>query len=127
MPLKMLDSYEASYFANDSATPVVILDRLSQHNDVRVRIAVAKNKNTHAITALQLAQDDNPELRYALAENQQIDSGVLNILAADKNPLVADRALQTISLLKQTITADNWANKTYEFSSPEDFDPELNH
>ena len=59
----------------------IVLHRLSQHNDVEVRMAVADHKNTHIITAMQLAWDDNPDLRYALAENHQIDSGILDILA----------------------------------------------
>src|ERR1700733_1698798 len=101
MPMETWDTNDANYIANHPATSPIELHRLSQHNDVEVRMAVADNKNTHVITAMQLAWDDHPDLRYALAENHQIDSGVLDILAKDENPYVADRAQKTLTRLKQ--------------------------
>ena len=103
MPMEVWDINDASDIANHPATSAIVLHRLSQHNDVEVRMAVADHKNTHIITTMQLAKDDNPDLRYALAENHQIDGGVLNILAGDENPFVADRAQKTLSRLKQAI------------------------
>jgi hypothetical protein len=110
------DTNDAKYIANASATPAIILHRLSLHNDVRVRMAVADNKNTHRVTAQQLARDDSPELRYALAENYQLDSSILNILTTDKNPLVADRAKKTLLLRKQAVNNDTC--QSYRFNSP---------
>jgi len=97
------DMNYANYIASHPDTPALILHRLSQHSDVGVRTAVADNKNTHAITTMQLAQDNDPDLRYALAENHQIDNGILDTLASDENPFVADRAQKTLLRLKQAI------------------------
>ncbi len=102
-PLENWDMDDANYMANHPTTSAIVLHRLSQHKDVEVRMAVADHKNTHVITTMQLAWDDNPDLRYAIAENHQIDNGILDILAKDENPYVADRAQKTLSRLKQAI------------------------
>ena len=104
MPMETWDMNDANYIASHPATSAIVLHRLSQHSNVEVRMAVADNKNTHTITSMQLAQDDNADLRYALAENHQIDSGILDILASDENPFVADRAQKTLLRLKQAIS-----------------------
>ena len=101
MPMEDSELENAHYIANHPATAPIVLHRLSQHKDVGVRMAVADHRNTHIITAMQLAWDHSPDLRYALAENHQIDSGVLDILAKDENPYVADRAQKTLSRLNQ--------------------------
>ncbi len=93
----------ANYVASDASTSATILDRLSKHCNVQVRIAVADNENTNANTSMHLAQDDNPDLRYAMAENHHIDRNILDILATDINPFVAYRAQKTILRLKQAI------------------------
>ncbi len=98
------DVPDANYIASHPATMASDLHRLSKHSDVDVRIAVADNKNTPNVTAMQLAQDDNPDIRHALAENHQIDDSILNILAEDENPFVADRARKTLLRLNQTIS-----------------------
>jgi len=103
IPLENWDIYDADFVASHPSTPAAVLHRLSQHNDVEVRMAVADNKSTHPITTMQLAQDNNPDLRYALAENHQIDSSVLDVLALDENPFVADRAQKTLLRLKQAL------------------------
>lgn len=103
MPMEIWDMNDINYIANHPTTSAIVLHRLSQHNDVEVRMAVADHKNTHTITSMQLAQDDNPDLRYALAENHQIDSSILDILAKDENPFVANRAQKTLLRLKQAI------------------------
>ncbi len=101
------DTNDDNYIANHPTTSAIVLHRLSQHNDVEVRMAVADNKNTHIITTAQLAQDNSPDLRYALAENHQIDSSILNILATDENPYVADRAQKTLLRLQQAIPGND--------------------
>ena len=107
VPLSSWGTEDANYVANHPDTPPIVLDHLSQHNDVEVRMAVADHKNTHTITTLRLARDDNPDLRYALAENHQLDSGILDILARDENPYVADRAQKTLTRIKQTTSLDS--------------------
>jgi hypothetical protein len=52
---------------------------------------------------MQLAQDINADLRYALTENHHLDQSILDFLALDGNPFVADRARRTILRLKQAI------------------------
>ena len=107
MPMGIWDMDDASDIANHPATSAIVLHRLSQHSDVEVRMAVADHKNTHIITAMQLARDDNLDLRYAIAENHQIDSGILDILAGDENPFVADRAQKTLLRLQQAIPGND--------------------
>jgi hypothetical protein len=106
MPMDNWELDNADYIANHPATTPIVLHRLSQHKDVEVRMAVADHKNTHIITAMQLAWDDNPDLRFVLAENHQIDSGILDILAKDENPYVADRAQKTLLRLQQAIPSE---------------------
>jgi hypothetical protein len=110
-PMEIWDMNDANYIANHPATSAIVLHRLSQHNDVEVRMAVADNKNTHTITSMQLAQDNNADLRYALAENHQIDGSILNFLAIDENPFVAYRAQKTLLRLKQAIPSPDLLEK----------------
>jgi hypothetical protein len=63
MALEIRNTNDARNFANDPAAPSIILHYLAQHPDVKVRIAVAENKNTLPFTIMQLAKDGNPELR----------------------------------------------------------------
>jgi len=93
----------AKYVASNASTSASILDRLSKHGNVQVRIAVGDNENTSRNTSMQLAQDDNPDLRYAMAENHHIHKDVLDFLAKDLNPFVANRAQKTILRLKQAV------------------------
>jgi len=89
--------------AGHAATSASTLHRLSLSNDVKVRIAVADNKNTQTRTSRLLAQDINPDLRYALAENHNIDQGTLELLTHDDNPYVASRAQKTLTRLARVI------------------------
>ncbi len=116
------DTNDANYIANHPATSAIVLDRLSQHDDLEVRVAVADNKNTHIDTVMQLAGDDSLDLRYALAENHQIDSGILNILARDENPYVANRAQKTLLRLHQAISGNDLLNKSSGSNSQDVFD-----
>ncbi len=94
---------KANYIASNASTSASVLSHLSKHCDVRVRTAVADNENTNANTSMQLAQDDNADLRYAMAENHHIGRAVLDFLALDTNPFVANRAQKTILRLKQAM------------------------
>lgn len=103
-PMEIWDGDDVQSLAYKDTTSAAVLHYLSKHYDVEVRMAVADNKNTHAITAMQLARDDNPDLRYALAENHQLDSRILDMLTKDENPFVADRAQKTLLRIKQVIS-----------------------
>ena len=102
--IKTLRKATANYIAGQASTSAAVLHNLSKHNDVKVRTSVADNENTSANTSMQLAGDANADLRYALAENHQLDSRILDILAKDENPFVADRAQKTLLRLKQAIS-----------------------
>jgi hypothetical protein len=52
---------------------------------------------------MQLAVDLDADLRYALAENHNINEGVLELLANDTNPYVADRARRTLTRLTKQL------------------------
>ncbi len=101
--IKTKGKNDSNHIAGYAATSAAVLHQLSKHCNVQVRIAVADNENTSAITSMILARDDNPDLRYALAENHHIDRSILDLLATDANPFVADRARRTILRLKEAV------------------------
>jgi len=101
--IRTLGNANAKYVASHASTSASILDRLSKHSNVQVRIAVGDNENTSRNTSMQLAQDGNPDLRYAMAENHHIHKDVLDFLAKDLNPFVANRAQKTLSRLKEAV------------------------
>ncbi len=100
-PMEIWDMNDAYCIVNHYDTSAIVLHRLSKHDDLEVRMAVAEHKNTHAITFMQLAKDDHPDIRYTIAENHQIETGILDILAKDENPFVAERAQKTLLRLRQ--------------------------
>ncbi len=93
----------AKYVASNAFTTASVLNRLSMHHNLQVRIAVADNENTSAFTSMQLAKDASADLRYAIAENHHVHRSILDFLTKDINPFVADRAQKTILRLKKEI------------------------
>ncbi len=94
----------AKIAASHASTTASILQGLSKHHSLEVRMAVADNENTSANTSMQLAHDSNADLRYAMAENHHMHKSILDFLTKDINPFVADRAQKTILRLKQEIS-----------------------
>jgi hypothetical protein len=93
----------AKYTASNASTTAAVLDRLSTHQNLQVRMAVADNENTSLLTSMHLAKDANADLRYALAENHHVHRRTLDFLTKDINPFVADRAQKTLLRLKSEI------------------------
>ena len=111
--------------AGNQSTPSQILNELAEDRHYLIRSRVAENPNTPLWTLLRLVNDDheqvrlsaffNPKLppseqlylardphvdvRYALAEDASTGVDILEILAADENVYVQDRARKTLQAL----------------------------
>lgn len=79
------------------ATPVDALHLLAKDPSTAIRAAVAKNKNTPSYILRELSQDDAVEVRFAIASNPEMPDAILLSLFLDPDPLVADRASQTLA------------------------------
>jgi len=86
--------------AENSCTPVDILDMLAESCNLDVRMAVADNRGASLDAMMLLAHDESADLRYQIAENHNIDESVLRLLADDSHPYVAHRAQKTLRRLE---------------------------
>lgn len=107
--IKTWGEAKANDIASHASTSASVLNRLSKHSNVKVRMAVADNENTGINTSRLLAEDGNADLRYGMAENHHIDRSILEFLATDANPFVADRAQKTILRIEQAIKTNSIA------------------
>jgi hypothetical protein len=82
--------------ANHSTSPDA-LAILAKDADKSVRAAVARNKVTPIFILRQLAQDDEVEVRFAIASNAEMPDAILLSLFLDPDPMVAERASQTMA------------------------------
>jgi len=88
--------------AEDPRTTVQYLSQLAANASSEVRIAVSDNPNTSIPILEMLALDSNPDVRFAMAENARVPTHILKMLARDDHPYVADRAVRTLTRLKQS-------------------------
>jgi len=92
--------------ASDPNTPDVVLRRLAEEGDSAVQALVAENSNTPVDSIWRLAREPNSDIRYSLAENHAIAIEVLNLLADDENPYVAQRANKTLKRVGTSVVYD---------------------
>jgi len=74
-----------------------VLDLLSDDASEVVRTAVAKNKNTPLYVLNHLAEDESTYVRFAIASNRHMPDAILLGLFLDQDPVVAERASQTLA------------------------------
>ena len=83
--------------AENASTPSELLAQLSKDEAVIVRQAVARNIHTPIFALRSLAQDEASEVRYAIAGNSQMPDAILLSLFLDPDPMIAERASQTLA------------------------------
>jgi hypothetical protein len=101
---------EVLAFLSDIGTPALLervavnqrtsastLQKLADHNNIEVRLAVADNSNTPLSTLLEMALKAGADVRYRLAENPSLPAKLLQQLAADSNAYVSWRAQRTLA------------------------------
>jgi hypothetical protein len=71
--------------AINPATPVAVLDALSNHSHIDVIERIAGNRSTSPKILAELAMHPNPEIRAEVAENPKTPEKVLWILAHDES------------------------------------------
>jgi hypothetical protein len=79
------------------ATPADALAMLSSDSVEGVRVAVAQNVHTPLFVLRKLAHDPSTEVRFAIASNREMPDAILLSLFMDPDPLVAERASQTLA------------------------------
>ena len=88
------------WVAQNKTVPVVVLERLADDADERVRSMVARKRKIPETLQLKLAVDNDSEVRSALARNAKVTSNVLLILADDHDDFVRDVARRSIEKAK---------------------------
>lgn len=83
--------------AENAATPAEVLAKLAKDESVIVRQGVARNIHTPTLILRELAQDQSTEVRFAIASNRQMPDAILLSLFLDPDPLIAERASQTLA------------------------------
>ena len=87
-----------SWVAQNKTVPIAILDRLSSDADPHVRTMVAMKRKLPAPLQVRLAHDPDSGVRYQLACNAKATRNVLQILAADSERFIRERAQQRLTL-----------------------------
>jgi len=82
--------------AENSATPLDILEMLALSSDSRVRAAVSENPSCPFSLLEILAADESPDVRHRLAECPYAPMEILESLMEDENCYVAGRARRTV-------------------------------
>ncbi|HEY9679747.1 MAG TPA: hypothetical protein V6C76_17220 [Drouetiella sp.] len=100
-PYKNFSENALKLIAQKPETPAVTLKWLASHSNPHIRAAVAKNPSTPADTITVLAKDHEAGIRHSIAENVLSSMDALNLLIKDRNPLIAWRAKNTVSVLKE--------------------------
>jgi hypothetical protein len=70
---------------------------LANDTDESVRAAVAANMHTPLYVLRQLVHDESASVRFAIAANPEMPDAILLSLFLDPDPMVADRASQTMA------------------------------
>jgi hypothetical protein len=82
--------------AENTSTPLEILELLSEDKAPDVRVALTLNDGSPIVLLWLLASDPCADVRFALADNPRTPTEILIWLTADDNPYVAWRAEKTI-------------------------------
>ena len=106
-------SYDTCHdIASDAETSTDELNRLAEHPDCSIRLAVARNESTSANTLCNLALDEYDLIRETIAEKMYTPVTALESLSKDSNQWVRDTALYTLNKIQtaQTIAKTNATN-----------------
>ena len=85
------------WVAQNKTIPPVVLERLSEDADARVRAMVARKGSATEVVLRRLARDQDDGVRLAVARNQRTPRAVLVQLSSDGVPLVAALAAERIA------------------------------
>jgi 3-methyladenine DNA glycosylase AlkC len=86
------DVEKTLHSATSSITGADILEKLSSHNDLEIRCAVAWNNNTSFISLHNLAKDITEEVRFCVASNSSANLDTLLSLSIDESEFVREQA-----------------------------------
>ncbi len=100
-PYKNFSENALKLIAQKPETPAPTLKWLASHTNPHIRAAVAKNPSTPGDTITVLAKDHEAGIRHSIAENPLSSMDALNLLVKDRNPLIAWRAQNTVSQIKE--------------------------
>jgi hypothetical protein len=100
-PYKSFSENALKLIAQKPETPAPTLKWLASHTNPHIRAAVAKNPSTPGNTITVLAKDHEAGIRHSIAENPLSSMDALNLLVKDRNPLIAWRAQNTVSQIKE--------------------------
>ncbi|MBS1999897.1 MAG: hypothetical protein JST44_00235 [Cyanobacteria bacterium SZAS LIN-5] len=100
-PYKNLSDNALKLIAQKPETPAATLKWLASHTNPHIRAAVAKNPSTPGDTITVLAKDHEAGIRHSIAENPLSSMDALNLLIKDRNPLIAWRAQNTVSQIRE--------------------------
>jgi len=121
-PFRHYSDTALTLLAQNISTAPAALFWLSCHNNPDIRSAVARNPSCPPEALTYLAKDHEAGIRHAIAENPKASVGILEMLTADKNPLIAWRAQNSLNLsrARRTVTdlrLPNWENKPKDKTS----------
>ena len=85
--------------AEHPETPGEVLLRLAEDASAEVRLGVSENQNASPAVLERLAKDPSEDVRLGLASNPRIPSDILAILMEDENMFVSSNAKKTLSEL----------------------------
>lgn len=111
-PYKNFSENALKLIAQKPETPAPTLKWLASHTNPHIRAAVAKNPSTPGDTITVLAKDHEAGIRHSIAENPLSSMDALNLLVKDRNPLIAWRAQNTVSQIKEAQKAAQKAKDT---------------
>ncbi|MBI2812636.1 MAG: hypothetical protein HYX67_17660 [Candidatus Melainabacteria bacterium] len=111
-PYKNFSENALKLIAQKPETPAPTLKWLASHTNPHIRAAVAKNPSTPGDTITVLAKDHEAGIRHSIAENPLSSMDALNLLVKDRNPLIAWRAQNTVSQIKEGQKAAQRAKDT---------------
>ncbi|MBS1957695.1 MAG: hypothetical protein JST89_26140 [Cyanobacteria bacterium SZAS-4] len=111
-PYKAFSENALKLIAQKPETPAPTLKWLASHTNPHIRAAVAKNPSTPGDTITVLAKDHEAGIRHSIAENPLSSMDALNLLVKDRNPLIAWRAQNTVSQIREAQKAAQKAKDT---------------
>jgi two-component system, chemotaxis family, response regulator Rcp1 len=85
--------------AEHPETPAEVLLRLAEDENAEVRLAVSENENAPPLVLERLAKDPSEDVRLGLASNPKIPSDILALLLDDENMFVQSNAKKTLAEL----------------------------
>lgn len=108
--------------ARDPSTPVDILDKLAEDEDINVHYEVALNANTRSGTLAKLANDKNIGMQYAVAKNHNTPAEALAKLANTEDPGVQyaiatnpNTSAETLTYIVNNILINNIYSSTTRY------------